>query len=90
MKTINHIKNNLTGEFSASSDYSYGFNGMEKDDSTRGKGNIYTTLYRILDVENVTWLSTDPLVSKFPWQTSYSVMDGNPIYFNKNVQIPKK
>jgi len=42
-------------------EYRYGFNGMEKDDEVKGKGNSYTTHFRMLDPRLGRWLSTDPI-----------------------------
>ena len=62
--------------------YRRGFNGMEKDDEVTGKGNSYTTEFRHYDSRIGRWLSLDPMMSKFPWQSTYCAFDNNPIYFN--------
>jgi RHS repeat-associated protein len=59
--------------------YRRGFNGMEKDDELKGKGNSYTTEFRQLDPRVGRWLSVDPKTSEFPWQSPYVGMDNNPI-----------
>ncbi|MFM7014724.1 MAG: hypothetical protein ACKOX3_00200, partial [Bacteroidota bacterium] len=45
--------------------YRYGFNGMEKDDAVKGKGNYYTTEFRQCNPRLGRWLITDPVVN--PW-----------------------
>lgn len=65
----------------ASGDYSYGFNGMEKDDEMKGSGNSYTTEFRQLDSRLGIWLSLDPLMAKYPYQSPYATFNNNPIYF---------
>ncbi|MES2332475.1 MAG: RHS repeat-associated core domain-containing protein [Bacteroidota bacterium] len=68
--------------FSYENDYKFGFNGMEKDEEIKGKGNSYTTEYRIYDSRTGRWLSVDPKASVSPDQSPYSSMDNNPIMFN--------
>src|SRR5690554_2533432 len=58
-----------------------GFNGMEKDDQIKGKGNSYTTEFRQYDPRLGRWLSIDPLFKNFPWQSPYVAFDNNPIYY---------
>ena len=60
--------------------YRRGFNGMEKDDEFKGKGNSYTTEFRQCDPRLGRWLITDPVVH--PRQSPFSSMDCNPIYHN--------
>jgi RHS repeat-associated protein len=59
--------------------YRCGFNGMEKDDEFKGKGNSYTTEFRQLDPRLGRWMTIDPLIARFPWQSSYTTFDNNPI-----------
>jgi RHS repeat-associated protein len=59
--------------------YRRGFNGMEKDDEFKGKGNSYTTEFRQLDPRLGRWMTIDPLTAKFPWQSCYLTFDNNPI-----------
>lgn len=67
--------------FSANS-YRYGFNqGSEKDDEITGvTGSHITTFYREFDTRLLIPWSPDPVFQ--PWQSPYSYMDGNPIWFN--------
>ena len=62
--------------------YRYGYQGSEKDNEIKGKGNSYTTEFRILDTRLVRWLSLDPKESTKPEQSPYASMDNNPIMFN--------
>ncbi len=59
--------------------YRFGFNGMGKDDEIKGLGISYTTTYRMYDSRLGRWLSIDPLVDNFSWQSPYVGMDNNPI-----------
>jgi RHS repeat-associated protein len=61
--------------------YRCGFNGMEKDDEVKGKGNSYTTEFRQLDQRLGRWLSLDPLMFEFPFSSPYVSFDNNPIFF---------
>lgn len=65
-----------------SSGYRYGFNGMEKDDEIKGAGNSYTTEFRQYDPRLGRWLSLDPLMLKFPWQSPYVAFNNNPIRYS--------
>jgi RHS repeat-associated protein len=60
--------------------YRRGYNGMEKDDEVKGKGNSYTTEFRQQDPRLGRWLSVDPVYQ--PWQSPYCSMDNNPIKWN--------
>ena len=62
--------------------YRYGFNGMEKDDEVKGRGNDYTTAFRKYDARLGRWLSVDPKWSLFPGQSPYAGMDNNPVVNN--------
>ena len=68
--------------YQGNGDYRYGFNGMEKDDAVKGKGNHYTTRFRQYDPRIARWMSMDPLDKKFPWQSPYVAMDNNPVSLN--------
>ena len=59
--------------------YRFGYQGSEKDDEVKGNGNSYTTEFRQLDPRLGKWLSVDPLSFKFPWQSTYTAFDNNPI-----------
>jgi RHS repeat-associated protein len=63
----------------SSSDYRFGFNGMEKDNSIKGNGNSYDFGARIYDSRLGRWLSLDPLFSSFPFESNYTYVANNPI-----------
>jgi len=71
----------FVGGFDVDMAYRYGFNGMEKDDQIKGKGNSYTTEFRQYDPRLGEWLTIDPLFKEFPWQSPYVAFDNNPIYY---------
>jgi RHS repeat-associated protein len=54
---------------------------MEKDPEIKGEGNSYTTEFRQYDPRLGRWLSLDPLMSMFPWQSPYCAFDNNPVYY---------
>lgn len=68
-------------EKSLLSGYSYGFNGMEKDDEVKGSGNSYDFGARIYDARVGRWLSTDPKESKYSFISSYSFANNNPVFY---------
>ncbi len=67
--------------YSSGSKYRYGFNGMERDDEAKGNGNSYDFGARIYDSRLGRFLSMDPRIEDFPWQTSYCFADNIPILF---------
>lgn len=70
------------GRSFSSNSYRYGYNaGSEKDDEIAGvTGAHFTTYYREFDTRILRPWSPDPVFQ--PWQSPYSYMDGNPIWFN--------
>ncbi|HRP03154.1 MAG TPA: RHS repeat-associated core domain-containing protein [Candidatus Kapabacteria bacterium] len=81
----------IPGFFSNSTpDYRFGFNGMLRDDDVRdekltsdneGRGNSYDFGARILDPRVGRFLSLDPLMGSFPWQSPYLFAGNDPIRF---------
>lgn len=61
--------------------YRFGFNGMEKDNEAKGIGNSLDFGARIYDSRLGRFLSVDPKIKQYPWQTSYCLADNNPILF---------
>jgi RHS repeat-associated protein len=59
--------------------YRRGFNGMEKDDEFKGKGNSYTTEFRQYDPRTGRWLSLDPKASNFASYSPYNALADSPI-----------
>jgi RHS repeat-associated protein len=69
----------LPNRHEATSEYRYGFNGMEKDDEVKGSGNSYDFGARIYDSRVGRWLSLDPLEKKYPSLTPYNYVANTPI-----------
>ena len=61
--------------------YRYGFNGKEKDNEVKGKGNSYDFGARMYDSRLGRWLSLDPLKEKYPDLNPYNFVANSPIYF---------
>ncbi len=62
--------------------YRYGYQGSEKDNNISGNANLYTTLYRELDVRLGRWFSVDPEAQQLPNFSHYNSMNCNPILYN--------
>jgi RHS repeat-associated protein len=63
--------------------YSFGFNGMEKDDDVNGAtGTSYDFGARIYDTRVGRWLSLDPVVSGAPGITPYRFGLNNPLLYS--------
>jgi RHS repeat-associated protein len=61
--------------------YRYGFNGYENDNEIKGQGNSLDFGSRVYDPRLGKWLSLDPLQSKYPNESNYSYVSGNPIIY---------
>jgi len=74
----------MPGRSFSSNSYRFGYNaGSEKDDEIFGTtGSAYHTYFRELDNRINRWWGIDPKTNLTPWQSPYSYMDGNPIWFN--------
>ena len=55
-------------------DYTYGFNGMQRDNA-KGTCSGYTTLFREYDPEIARWRSPDPKQKHFPSESIFLSMD---------------
>jgi RHS repeat-associated protein len=55
-----------------SAEYKYGFNGMEKDDETKGQGNSINYKYRMHDPRVGRFFSVDPLAADYPHNSPYA------------------
>lgn len=55
-----------------SDSYSYGFNGMEKDDEIKGNGNSYDYGARMHDARLVRWIRVDPFSDKCANESPYN------------------
>ncbi|MCP4122987.1 MAG: hypothetical protein GY751_14645, partial [Bacteroidetes bacterium] len=60
---------------SAGSGYRFGFQGQEKDDEIYGDGNALSFKYRIHDPRLGRFLSRDPLMKKYPWNSPYAFQE---------------
>lgn len=72
---------NQPGRTVNNGDYTYGYNGMMKDNEAKGNGNSYTTEFRQYDPRLGRWLSLDPLKGKYPNMSPYCAFNNNPVYF---------
>src|SRR5690554_467788 len=59
--------------------YRFGFNGAEKENEIYGEGNAYSFTYRLYDARLARFFSVDPLVSEFPYYTSFQFAGNSPI-----------
>ncbi|MBK8488305.1 MAG: RHS repeat-associated core domain-containing protein [Chitinophagales bacterium] len=65
--------------WSAGSEYRFGFNGKESDAETYGEGNAYDFGARIYDSRLGRWMSVDPEAVLYPGFSSYHFVRNNPI-----------
>ncbi|MBP7541388.1 MAG: RHS repeat-associated core domain-containing protein [Saprospiraceae bacterium] len=65
--------------WSAGSEYRFGFNGKESDAETYGEGNIYDYGFRIYNPRLGKFLSVDPLTKKYAYLTPYQFASNTPI-----------
>ena len=92
----------MPGRSFNSSEYRYGYAGMERDDEIKGSGNHYTTEFRQYDPRIGRWFSVDPLADipenigwspyAFVWNNPINVIDpdgrsGEPVIDKKNKTI---
>jgi len=57
----------------------YGFNGMQKDDELKGKGNSLDFKFRGYDPRLGKLTSVDPLRASFPWNSAYAFAENDVI-----------
>jgi len=69
----------MPGRSFNSTDYTYGYMGMLKDDEVKGSGNLYSTEFREYDTRLGRWWSVDPVNHEM--YSPYSAYDNNPIYY---------
>lgn len=65
----------LPGRHENTSDYRYGFNGMEKDDELKGEGNSYDLNFRMLDPRINRFFAVDPLAGDYVWNSPYALAE---------------
>ncbi len=68
----------MPGRHKESSFYRYGFQGQERDDEVKGRGNSLNYKYRMHDPRIGRFFAVDPLTKKYPWYTPYS-FSGNKV-----------
>lgn len=61
--------------------YRYGFNGKENDNEVKGEGNQQDYGMRIYDPRVARFLSVDPLMRDYPWNSTYAYAENSPILF---------
>jgi len=71
----------MPGRTLTTSNYRFGYNGMEKDAEMKGDGNSYTTEFRQYDPRLGRWMSLDPMALKYPYLSPYCAFNNNPIYY---------
>ena len=59
--------------------YRYGFNGMERDNESKGFGNDLSTFFRGYDPRLGRWKSTDPVTKAM--ESAYVGFGNNPVFF---------
>ena len=69
----------MPGRHKESSFYRYGFQGQEKDDEVKGKGNSLNYKYRMHDPRIGRFFAVDPLAAKYPWNSSYAFSENRVI-----------
>ena len=62
----------LPNRHGSSDKYRYGFQGQEKDDEVKGEGNSLYYKYRMHDPRVGRFFATDPLESKYVWNSPYA------------------
>ncbi|MFZ1611249.1 MAG: RHS repeat-associated core domain-containing protein [Chitinophagales bacterium] len=67
--------------WSAGSEYRFGFNGKESDSETYGEGNIYDYGARIYDARLGRWMSVDPQTRLQPEWSPFKAFKDNPIIY---------
>ncbi len=65
--------------FDNDSSYRYGFQGQEKDEEIKGKGNSYNYTYRMHDTRLGRFFAVDPLFKRYPYNSSYAFSENRVI-----------
>lgn len=66
--------------WTAGSEYTYGFNGKESDTEIYGEGNLYDYGFRIYSPSIGKFLSVDPLTKSYPELTPFQFASNTPIW----------
>ena len=67
--------------WSAGSEYKYGFNGKENDDEVTGDGNFQDYGFRVYNTRLGRFISVDPLTIKYSYWTPYQFAGNMPIKY---------
>jgi RHS repeat-associated protein len=67
--------------WTAGSEYAYGFNGKKNDKEIYGESNVYDYGFRNYDARLGKWFSIDPAFSITPYESTYIYVGNNPIYY---------
>jgi len=70
-----------SGIYNRLEDYSYGFNGMRRDDDIKEKGGVYNHGARLISNDVPMWFSRDPLEYLFSNRSTYVAFNNNPISY---------
>jgi RHS repeat-associated protein len=62
-----------------SDSYRYGFQGQEMDNELKGEGNSLNYTFRMHDPRIGRFFATDPLESKYPWNSPYAFSENRVI-----------
>ena len=62
----------MEGRSRSLKEYLWGFQGQERDDEVKGKGNSVYFKYRIHDPRLGRFFAVDPLAAKYPWNSAYA------------------
>ncbi|PCJ64659.1 MAG: hypothetical protein COA58_13045 [Bacteroidetes bacterium] len=76
--TFGMIMDNRSQTFTTKA-YRFGFQGQEGDNEINGEGNSYAFKYRIHDPRLGRFLSVDPLVLDYPWNSPYAFSENRVI-----------
>jgi RHS repeat-associated protein len=78
-KTTYPFGMHMSGRSFSSGSYRYGFQGQEKDDEIKGEGNSINYKYRVHDARLGRFLSIDPLIKDYPWNSPYAFSENRVI-----------
>jgi len=67
--------------YASTANYRFGFNGKENDNESKGLGNQQDYGMRVYDPRIGKFLSVDPLLNSYPWNSPYSYAEGDPINY---------
>lgn len=71
----------LPNRHGSTDSYRYGFQGQEKDDEIKGKGNSLNYKFRMHDPRVGRFFAVDPLDYNYPWNSPYAFAENKVIEF---------